>query len=386
MVDGFDVGRERLGEATEVGWSEHRHHRARGDGCACARWAVGEELCVALVEPDDRIAQVVGGELFQPAAPPLRVGLDQDDDLSLVGADVHRPAGIPVRGNRPAAQRKRIAERCERLVSRRRGSRVQQGAKRGERSRRAPCSSGGVVHGFRLVGEQGREPISVSGGDRGVEAGRLRGGDVRSHAALGSRRLGRQLVEACERLGLAVGVEPLHPRHEAIASKDEVRKVLPLEGAAAGASRAQVRPAQEERVGSQAEDIVDAVGDAVGNLEQAAHSAEYAFGSSRESEQPDGPVIGELDGRRERRGPAIGVVRPEYRRDGTRRRRGASALGAVGEELGVALVEARDGVAEAIGGEDLEPPHQRFPIDLEEVEGFPLVGGDVEGRAGDTAR
>ena len=69
----------------------------------------------------------------------------------------------------------------------------------------------------QLVGEQGGERVGVAGGDRGVDAGRVRGRGVRSHAALapggsgrrGRRRLGRQLVEARERLGVALGVELL---------------------------------------------------------------------------------------------------------------------------------------------------------------------------------
>ena len=130
---------------------------------------------------------------------------------------------------------------------------------------------------------------------------------------------------------------------------------MPLEGAAAGAVGAEVRPAHEERVGSQGEDVVDAVGDVVGELEQGADAPQHGFGSAHGPE-PDGPVVDELDVGRERRGVAIEVRRSQQRRDRARRRRGAGALGAVGEELGVALVQPGDGVAQAVGGEDLGPP------------------------------
>ena len=72
------------------------------------------------------------------------------------------------------------------------------------------------------------------------------------------------------------------------------------------------------------------------------------LGSAQDPE-PDGAVIDELDGGRERRGAAIEVERSQHRRDRARRRRGAGALGAVGEQLGVALVQPDDGVAEAVG-------------------------------------
>ena len=82
---------------------------------------------------------------------------------------------------------------------------------------------------------------------------------------------------------------------------------------------------------------------------------------------PQGPVVDDLDGGRERRGAAIEVERSQQRRDRARRRRGAGARGAVGEELGVALVQARDGVAEAVGGEDLGAPAPALRVDLEQT-------------------
>ncbi len=225
-----------------------------------------------------------------------------------------------------------------------------------------------MVHDLRVVGEQGGERVGVAGGERGVEARRVRGRGVRSHPARALRarprrrgcdRAGgsrRQLVEAGERLGVAVGIELLAARHEAIGSEDPEHEEGPLEGAAAGAVGAEVRPAHEERVGSQAEDVVDAGGAVVGELEQGAERAAGPLRLRARTGEPDGAVVDELDVGRERRAVAIEVERSQQRRDRARRRRGAVALGAVGEELGVALVQPGDGVAQPVGGEDLGPP------------------------------
>ena len=108
----------------------------------------------------------------------------------------------------------------------------------------------------------------------------------------------------------------------------------------------------EERVGAQREDVVDAVVEVVRELGAGAELLQERLRSAH-GPDPEGPVVDELDGGRERRGVAIEVERSDHRRDRARRRRGAGALGAVGEQLGVALVEAGDGVAEAVGGEEL---------------------------------
>src|SRR5436309_14595380 len=67
----------------------------------------------------------------------------------------------------------------------------------------------------------------------------------------GRSRFPGQLVEAGERLGLAVGVEILDARQQAIGSEDLEEEVLPLIRAAAGAGDAKVSPAQEERISLQ---------------------------------------------------------------------------------------------------------------------------------------
>ena len=80
-----------------------------------------------------------------------------------------------------------------------------------------------------------------------------------------------------------------------------------LERTAAGAVRADVRPAYEERVGSQGEDVVDARGGVFRELEQGADTLQQRFGSVH-GPQPDGPVVHVLDGRRPRRSAAIEAI------------------------------------------------------------------------------
>ena len=84
---------------------------------------------------------------------------------------------------------------------------------------------------------------------------------------------GRELVEARERLVVAVEVELLHVREAAVGPEGPEHEEAPLEGAAAGALGAEVRPADEERVRTKAEDVVDAGGDLVGGVEQRADPA-----------------------------------------------------------------------------------------------------------------
>ncbi len=101
---------------------------------------------------------------------------------------------------------------------------------------------------------------------------------------------------------------------------------------------------------------------------------------------PQDPVVDDLDGRCGHRGEAIGVERPPDRRDRARRRRRAGARGTVGEELGVALVQADDGVAQAIGREQLGPPATSARVDFVQGELLSLVGADIERPADEPAR
>src|SRR5439155_1309902 len=119
---------------------------------------------------------------------------------------------------------------------------------------------------------------------------------------------------------------------EAIGSEDPQVTKVSFERAAAGAVRAGVRPPFEERVGSEGEDVVDTRGEVVREVEQRADTPPHCFGSVH-GPQPDGPVVDELDAGRER--PAVG--RSRQHQDRARRRRGAGALRAAGEDVGVAF-------------------------------------------------
>ena len=339
-----------------------------------------------LVQASDGVAQAVGGEELGPPAPPLRVDLDQNDLLSLEGADIELPTGEPARRQGLATQPERIAEGCERLVATRRGFGAQQGAPCGEGSRPVVVTAGAVmVHDLHPIGEQGGESVGVVGSDRGIEASHLRGRGVRAHAApQRRRRTGPQRVEAGDRLGLAVDVEVIEARQQAIASEDPELEELPLEGAAASAVGAEERPPQEERVRLQTEDFVLSHGGVVDEKEPRTDVLERLFRPTR-GPGPQGPVVDDLDAGCERRGVAIGVPRSQIGRGRTRRSRGAVACGAVGQELGVALVQPRNGIAQSIGGEELAAPASPLRVDLGQGDFFQLHGTDVEVAAGERA-
>src|SRR5439155_23361696 len=74
----------------------------------------------------------------------------------------------------------------------------------------------------------------------------------------------------------------------------------------------------------------------------------------------------------------IGVERSQYRCDRARRRRGAGACGAVGEEMGVAYVQAGERAAQAVRGEGLGPPASPPRVALDQNELLSLVGTDIE--------
>jgi hypothetical protein len=116
----------------------------------------------------------------------------------------------------------------------------------------------GVVDVLVLVGVERGERVGIAGDDRGHQPCRARGRGVRPHPTLASHRgsgrpgsesLGRQLVEADERLGVAVGVEELDARHEAIGLENPEHEEHSLVGTAAGAVGAEVSPPQEECIG-----------------------------------------------------------------------------------------------------------------------------------------
>src|SRR5262245_24395492 len=84
-------------------------------------------------------------------------------------------------------------------------------------------------------------------------------------------------------------------------------------------------------------------------------------------------MIDSLDARRER--PAVRCL--PQRCDRASDRRGAVALGAGGQELGMELVEPRDRVAE-VGSNSLEALAPALAVDLDYPDLVALVGADVE--------
>jgi len=110
-----------------------------------------------------------------------------------------------------------------------------------------------MIDDLGVLGEKHLKRVGVPPRDGGVEVCDVSRRGVRSHAAANGmhrRRLGRERLEARERFGVAVGVEVLHAREQAIGSEDRELDEPPLVGTAARAGRAEVRPVLEERVGS----------------------------------------------------------------------------------------------------------------------------------------
>src|SRR5262249_45763962 len=105
------------------------------------------------------------------------------------------------------------------------------------------------------------------------------------------------------------------------------------------------------------------------------------FGSAR-GLKPDRPVVDVVHEWGERRSAAIEVDRSRIHCYGPRRRRGAGAFRAIGEERGVALVEPDDGVAQVVAGEEFAPPASALGVDLDQRELLDLVGPDIERLAG----
>src|SRR5689334_20685003 len=103
-----------------------------------------------------------------------------------------------------------------------------------------------MIRDLGSLGEQAREYVGIAGGEGGVDTSRVRGRGVQSDPALPllhssewngresrGRRLIRQLVEAGERLVLAI--EPFDARREAIDSEGPEHEVVSLEGPTARA-------------------------------------------------------------------------------------------------------------------------------------------------------
>src|SRR5262249_4818825 len=211
-----------------------------------------------------------------------------------------------------------------------------------------------VVHGLHIVGEERRDRAGVLRGDRRLQTSGVSGRGVRSHPATpGAGESGhggwcrRELVEARECLRLPSDVEELDARQKTTGSENPEPEEGAFEGTATGAIDSGGHPSYEQRVGAQREDVVDASGEAVGDLEHGAHELEDGLRSVRRWE-PQRPAIDVCDLWREPRGIAIEVERSEDSRGRARRRRGAGTLAALAEKVGVTLIQAGYGVAEPV--------------------------------------
>ena len=89
-------------------------------------------------------------------------------------------------------------------------------------------------------------------------------------------------------------------------------------------------------------------GEVVRNVEQGAHLIQEFRGSALRRQRDEQPVVDELHFRRQGGAIAVRVERSQHGGDRACRRCCASTLGTIGEDLSVALVEARDGITEVI--------------------------------------
>ena len=257
-------GASAVREAIEVGQrsSGHRRDRARRRRGARALGAVGEELGVALVQAGDGVAQPVGGEDLGPPASPLRVDLDQDDaPRSRRRRRRAFPPAHPLADIDTPAQRERVAEGRERLVPVRRVSGPQQRAPRGERSLAGRnVDAGRVVHDLRRRRRTGRRAHRRRGRrSRRRRAPRSRSRRSVARGARRRRRLGRSArrsARAPRPRGRRRTARPRVTRPSA--PKTQSLRKRRSKAPPPARSVPEVRPAHEERVGSQREDVVDA--------------------------------------------------------------------------------------------------------------------------------
>src|SRR5262249_52051369 len=146
---------------------------------------------------------------------------------------------------RQAEEGERVAERRERLVPARGVRQLHHQAEGLERLLTADRRTRRVIEALHPVGVEGGDRVGVSGRDGGIDAGDGRRGSVLSDPAprrlrgaqwgCGGRRSARELVEAGERVGVAVAVELLGARYETVGSEDPQVTEASLERAAAGA-------------------------------------------------------------------------------------------------------------------------------------------------------
>jgi hypothetical protein len=143
-----------------------------------------------------------------------------------------------------------------------------------------------------------------------------------------------------------------------------------------------MRSKHDERVGPEREDVVPA--GRGGGFDQVDHRAERGDHGVASPYRlvPDAAVVDHLDLGRER--PAVRVFAQHSHGASDRRR--SLALGAGGQVLGIALVQAHDGIAQVVERKDLAAPQPPLVVHLDEVEDRPLERSDVDVLEAEAAR
>ena len=297
------------------------------------------------------------------------VDLDQVEHL-----DRHRPAALGLGGEADPQEREPLAAHLDELALPAAPRKLEQHPLVREEvlaadlhaEERAPV----VHHVSRRVGRERRFPVARAPGSLELRPGARR--------RVRSRRRRRELVEARERLGLAAGIELLPLHQAAVGAEDEELAEVAFERATAVVLHSPARPPDDQRVVARREDVVDRDREVVRQRAERADALQHRVDAPQHA-GTDGSHVGELDVGRERLGPALDVDGTQQRGDRARDRRGAVALRAFGEPLGVALVEPRDRVADAARVEHLHTRAAPVPVDLDQREVLALDRAEVEG-------
>ncbi len=379
------AGAERILAGCQEGREgARRRDRARAVGAGRQR------LGVALVEAREGFAEAIGGEDLRAKPAPPVVDLEQRELVELrvpergqvgFGQSLHR--------NEMAVERQRVAERHEDLLPEREALGLQGRAPRRAHLAPAVAEAARMMDDLESLMEVLLECVAVARSECRSEAFETPGRDVRARRAAGDAlRVGArdENFEARDRLGLAIRVEPLGACEAAVGVGREEHEEGPLVGAASEALGTGVHAADEQRARLEREDFGRGHDDVGGDLVQRAHVLEER-GRAAQRPRAQWPVVDRHEVRREHRRHAIERVwRRHHDAQRSRRRRGAAPLRALGQQLGVARVETRDGIAEMIGSEDLRAAAEPGFIDLEELERFVLVRADVVAATGRAAR
>ena len=211
----------RREECSEIRRSRRRQQigdGARRRGGALALRAFGQPLGVALVQTHDRVAETIAGEDLRAAQQPGLVDLPQQDDLDLREAHFEVwPRVDAIDREEIAGEGQIVSEAGQQLPAVDHPVRLEHRPPAFEQLGAAVGQAGRMVYDLELGGEDASERIDVAARHGSLEErpGARRGIAVHAPGNARLRSLGRQRVEARERFGLAVGVEPLGARERA---------------------------------------------------------------------------------------------------------------------------------------------------------------------------